>query len=198
MNKYFDKYIQSNIVLAKMIGQFYDDYIFIEDADRLNISYEGEDVANGYLKCISNTFLPEGYYIWNILNIKEPIITYKHLWNKMDNLRYEEYDNRDYQKIYLDNCLVIISMIKKYYKHHVIINGEIDKKIKYDKFLDVDEGKIDTCFHQFEDAGESAWQLLDLDSPIVALSTVNELESNIQKQLLEKTCEQVKKLRLDK
>ena len=195
MNNDFDKYKKSKKVIANMIEQFYTTYISLEEADKLGIKYNNDDIVNNYIVCVANNHLPEGYYIWSLLKIDDSIITYHELYKIMESIKNEQYDKyTDYNRIYLNNCMLIIDMIKKYYSYSLIINGNLKYDIEYDEYLDVADGKIATCFHQFESAGESAWQLLNIKQPVIAMSKINEIENNVHNKLLDKA----KRLKLDK
>ena len=185
MKEYFDKYIRSKIVLSKMIAQFYDSYISLDDAKELNIKYDKDDVKNNYVVCIENNFLPEGNYIWNLLNINNDVITYKNLWNKMEEIREETYDySKDYRKLYLDNALLVIDMVKKYYKYEISVDEAKRYCLVYDEYLDELEGKVSACHHLFEGAGEAVWYLLGIEKPIVALSEIENMEKDLKKEIL--------------
>ena len=184
MRENFDKYLISKIVLSKMVAQFYSSYISVEEADELNINYSEGDIKNNYVECVFNNLLPEGNYIWNILGIECDAITFDELWNKMDEIREEVIDKEiDYYKIYLNNALLIIDMIKKYYNHTISVNQAKKYNLNY---VDLDEfdDKVMTCFHEFEGAGESAWYLLGINKPIIARSEIDNIQNNIKKEIM--------------
>lgn len=196
MRENFDKYLMSKIVLSKMVAQFYSSYISVEEADELNIEYNEGDIKNNYIECIFNNFLPEGNYIWNLLDIKKDVITFEEIWNKMDEIREEAFDKeKDYYKIYLNNALLIIDMVKTYYNHTISVNQAKKYNLNY---VDLDEfdDRVMTCFHEFEGAGESAWYLLGINKPIIARSEIDNIQNNIKKEIMKSNVKLLQKSKI--
>ena len=186
MKNYFDEYRQAKVVLFKLICQFYSYKLKEEAAKKLNIEYGEDDVVNdlGYVKCAFHEFDPEGMYIWEALDLKNPIITMSELWELTRGVKDEKIDEtRDYYKEYLELKIVDLYLVERYYKTSIDKKYLDDRKVEYD---DIDEydGMVEGCSHIFESAGEAAWNLFGLDSEFVPLSKIYSLIKEVKCELL--------------
>ncbi len=190
MNKEFNEYKYAKKVLCRLVCQFYDYELTKENADKLGINYIDDNIFNSlnYVSCVYHGFNPQGLYIWEKLGIDKPIITMSQIWDKLEMINDEKFDEtRDYYRELLELKLIDIYMIKEYYKTFVDKEYADNLNIDYDEELDEYDDKIDGCDHLFEGAGECAWDLLGFDKNFVALSNVINVKKDLEEKILIKT-----------
>lgn len=187
MNDYFYKYLETKMSLLKFILQFYDHRLLIEKADKLNIEYNENDIKFGLITCYFHNYSSEGEYLWNLLNIEKPIITYDELNNIRENIKQETFDNNiDYELSYLKNLLKISYMVERYYKTKIEIEKADKLNIEYDLDYDELDGVLDVYYHICESCGEYAWNLLDIEQKIITSSQMYKKQQQLIEKLLEK------------
>ena len=185
----FKEYKFAKVALCKLICQFYDYYLPKEEAKKLGINYEDNEIFNSYDKvnCVYHRYYPEGLYIWDKLGIDKPIITMMEMWKVENNVAKELYkEDIDYAKEATELKLIDLYMITDYYKSYLDRKFADEQKIEYDENLDEIDGRIEGSDHLFESAGEYAWNLLGFERNFIPLSELLEVEKDLQKQLLTK------------
>jgi len=180
----FKKYMEAKKCLYKMVCQFYTSYIPINEIK----SSEYED---DYVEMCFHQFNSDGILAWNYLNIDKNFITLEEMWDLEENLKYEKPENIDYYDEYLKICILLIDMTTKYYSKKVDLE-EVKDNIKYDED-DVYDGKVNVCYHYCEGAGESVWNLLNIEDEIVGNSVFENKRKYFTNELLNK--EDVKTLK---
>ena len=125
-----------------------------------------------------------GIKAYELLELKEDIISTDELWDYRLNIKNEEYkDNIDYYKKYLEMIIVIIDMVKNYYHYDISIEEAKKIEIEYDDIDELD-GIVSACHHIFESAGEKVWNLLEFDKPYIAESSFDSIRRESVKELL--------------
>lgn len=197
---YFEKYKQAKFCLYGMIIQFLDIYLSIDDLEMYQIEYSKEDpkydsyVIGNYLEVCSHNFESEGLLAWDYLGIDKDFITHEELWNRKFNIKNEIIDDSiDYEKIYFKMSILIIDMVTKYYKYNMSLEEAKKNNINFDEEYDEIDNNVLACYHMHESAGESVWNLFDIDDPIVGESVFNNIRGEYSDKLLKKKYEKVKK-----
>ena len=173
--------------MGKLVCQFYDYNLRKDKADKLSINYSDDDIFNtlNNVSCVYHRYSPEGLYIWDILGIDKPVITLRQMWEVIDSLKNERFDNsKDYQTELNKMKLINLYLIQEYYKKYIDIKDADELKIEYDYDLDEINGQIEGYDHLFESAGEHAWNLFGFEKNFVPYSKVLELEVELQNELL--------------
>lgn len=181
----FKKYMEAKKCLYKMVCQFYTSYIPINEIK----SSEYED---DYVEMCFHQFNSDGILAWNYLNIDKNFITLEEMWDLEENLKYEKPENIDYYDEYLKICILLIDMTTKYYSKKIDLD-EAKDNIKYDEDEDEYGGKVNVCYHYCESAGESVWNLLNIEDEIVGNSVFESKRKYFTNELLNK--EEVKTLK---
>jgi hypothetical protein len=78
--------LRLKLALASMVQQFYDWRIKPEEASNYNIDYDPDDE---YVNCYFHMFESAGERAWNMLGLKEPIVSETTMWDLTEKLRDE-------------------------------------------------------------------------------------------------------------
>ncbi len=192
MYNYFNEYIFSKIVIAFIMRNNYSFDIPIEDIKNYDIDYNENDINDDSISCCFHQFQPEGEYIWNILNIKNPIITKHASEDILFNIRFEQEDiEKNYYRDFIKMSLIVINMIEKnfisYFSEKEIEHIENVRKIKinYDEDIDLIDENIKICFHDYMKMGELSWILLDFDEDFIPYSELLKKKKELMDNLIE-------------
>ena len=150
----FDRYKESKKCLYKMVNQFLTS----------NLPNDNKEV------CYHN-FTGEGLLAWSYLGLKDDYITHEEIYDLINNIKNEkEKENTDYRVKYLKNRILLIDLTKKYYKKEISVSEAIKNNVPFDKEKDVEDDQVNICFNYYEGAGETVWNLFDLDNAMVGES----------------------------
>lgn len=199
MDDYFKKYKYSKLVLVGLINQFYDYDITKQQAEKLNIDYTDYDTMCDpfdRVNCVYHEYIPEGLYLWKILEIDTPIITRTQIMELEKTINFELFDEKkDYYIESKKFNIINLYMIKKYYSYSITKEYADRNKIEYDYELDEYQGIIEGIYHLCESAGEDAWNLFGFEKDFIPMSKIDKMIDQLQEELIENKC---KKLKLQK
>lgn len=183
MQNYFKEYMQAKLALFYMTGETYWAAISQKEAKKNNVKYTNNDLnINKKVNVCFHAYDPIAEKSWHVFNIDDAMISFSNYWKI--NIDEEEDKTKDYQKDYLELCLLVLKMSRECYSF--VVNTEIADRmgIKYVKD-EVNNGKVRIYTHYFEVAGEKFWQLLNINEEKVAASVINTKQAVIKKKLLE-------------
>ena len=195
MDEYFKKYLNAKYCLYKMVTQFLNTYISTNDAINLGLPYIESDTS--MVEVCFHDYQSDGILAWEYLQLPRDFMTHREIWELQDEIRDEEFDSsRDYKEEYLRIAVLLIDMTKNYYPYKISEEEAIKHNIPYD---DTDEylGEVDCCDHLCEGAGESVWNLFDIDGSVVGQSVFDKKRDEIIKELMNKN-EDIKRRILNK
>ena len=183
---YFIKYKKAKLALLKIVCQFYSIKLTKKEIEELNLNCNQCDKTDDFdcVDLIYHGYTPEGLYIWEKLGFKKPIYNLYEAWDLMDKIRYEKEDNINYYRESLELELICINVVKRNYKYSIDIEDAKKNKIEYDEDIDEFNGKIEGCDHYFEGAGETVWNLFDLEDPFVPMSKFYKIEKDLENKIL--------------
>ncbi len=180
----YEKYIEAKKCLFNMVIQFFSVDILINELD--------SNLESDYIELCSHQFSSDGLLAWKYLNLDKDFYILEEMWDLKNELRHETMDNyKDYYTEYLKMSILLIEMTTRYYSKKYSVE-ELEKyNIKYDED-DEYGGKVDMCRHNCESAGESVWNLFNIDKELVSRSVFDNIRIKYEKELLNN--EEVKKL----
>ena len=184
---YFIEYKLAKLTLAKMAANFYDHELSVEEAKIYGINYNKFNYKKKNISCCFHRDEPSGEYIWNVLGIEKPIITYDELLEISNVIRSEKAEDKNYEEEFLRMSICINSMVMKFYGCKMGKSVAKELKVKYDKDFDLCEGMVDTYDNLQESTGMSAWQVLGYEDQIVASSVVESKHTELTEKLLKLT-----------
>jgi len=199
MSKYFYEYLYSKYVLCKFVCQFYDYNLSKEEADKLGIKYDENDIYNPLdeLRCVFHRYIPEGMYIWNELGIDKPIITLKEMFDRTKNVHTESINEEmDYYLASRKLKMIDLSIFERNYGSKIERKKADECNIEYDEAIDEDNGYIIGYEHLFESAGEHFFSLFGFEENFVPYSKIEKIEKELLNQLMEES--KTKELKLKK
>ena len=187
MEEYFNEYLKAKRVLSLLVLQFYDYRISIKDAEKYGLIYSESDIKFDAVDCLCHLFNPEGERLWQILGYNKPIITREEFYKNYENVKNEKINPEiNYYEEYLKMSLIIAHMVRTYYKYDISVENAKKCGVEYNED-DVFDGKIYAVHHLYESAGESAWNFLDLDEPVILSDVVYDKQEEIRNKLLDLT-----------
>lgn len=186
MENYFNKYLESKLCLYKMVGQFITTHIPMDKFLNMNLEDENDYFKLGeYVEVCFHNFESDGMLAWKYLNIEKDYITHQEIWNLEYNLKYTKPDkDKNYYEQYLKICVLLVDMTIKYYGHTILLDDVLKNKIKYNE-IDEYNNHISVCDNYCESAGESVWNLFDIENTIVGQSVFIEKRKKYVSELLE-------------
>ena len=185
----FKEYLYAKLVLSKLVCQFYDFELSEDKVKELGISYSEDDIFNSlnYVTFVYHNYKAEGLYLWKVLDLKKPIMPISEMWDFISNIAYEKYNESiNYEEEATRLKLVVMHMIKKYYKYYMSIDDIKKNNITYDEDIDVLNSKVEGMDHMCEGAGESAWRLFGFEKNFVPLSQALNVQDKLQEKMLKK------------
>ena len=161
----YEKYIEAKKCLFNMVIQFFSVDILINELD--------SNLESDYIELCSHQFSSDGLLAWKYLNLDKDFYILEEMWDLKNEL------------------ILLIEMTTRYYSKKYSVE-ELEKyNIKYDED-DEYGGKVDMCRHNCESAGESVWNLFNIDKELVSRSVFDNIRIKYEKELLNN--EEVKKL----
>ena len=183
---YFEEYKKSKVALCHMALQVYGTSIKTDEADRMHIKYNKDDVnfLNEIDVC-SHEYNPMGERVWQVLNIEKPVITFEELWNYLELFANEpRKENINYYKEYLKISLLLVYLVLDYYSCTITKEEADNRKLNYDEVFDLEHNEVSVCHHYFEGAGEHAWRLFELEDDIIPVSQFEDKKYELKQKLL--------------
>ncbi len=178
----YEKYVEAKKCLFNMIIQFFSIDILINELE--------SNIESDYICICSHQFSSDGLLAWKYLNLDRDYYTLDEIFDLKKEYNYID-NTVDYYTEYLKMSILLIEMTTRYYSKKYTVE-ELEKyNIKYDED-DEYGGKVDMCRHNCESAGESVWNLFNIDKELVSRSVFDNIRIKYEKELLNN--EEVKKL----
>lgn len=196
MEDYFNKYLMAKLSLYKMVSQFLNSYLSLDEVKKRQLEIDEEYFIYGnYQEVCFHNFKSEGVLAWKYLDLKKDYITHREIWDLEFNLKNTKLDpNIDYYEEYLKISILLIDMTKKYYEYTITLEDAQKNNIKYN---DIDElyNQICVCYNYSESAGESVWNLFNIDNDMIGTSIFEKIRTECVSELIKnKEKEKVKKI----
>ena len=178
----YEKYVEAKKCLFNMIIQFFSIDILINELE--------SNIESDYICICSHQFSSDGLLAWKYLNLDRDYYTLDEIFDLKKEYNYID-NTIDYYTEYLKMSILLIEMTTRYYSKKYSVE-ELEKyNIKYDED-DEYGGKVDMCRHNCESAGESVWNLFNIDKELVSRSVFDNIRIKYEKELLNN--EEVKKI----
>ena len=192
---YFEKYKDAKMCLYHMVEDLYYYYLDIEEAKKLNVCCNNEEIVKGnnIIVCY-HQYNPYGLRMWELLKLKKPIITFPELCIARENHRIEKRRNIDYYDKYLDAGILIADEVLRTLSTPIPKEKAEMDHVRYNSEQDEKDDIVYVCQHNFLTSGQSAWRLFGIEDPIVGRSVIENIRKDFESKLINEEKAKVKEI----